>query len=98
KVASFGAYRLFASVAWTFKVWSGMLVQVKDDVGQRRVRRGVRDRVIKMEFGTYLHSLMLIPAQVIRRARSRVFRLLTYRPSVELLFTLHDHKSLPLRC
>ena len=61
----------------------------------------VRDRsarVIRMEFATFLNSLMLIPAQVIKSARQRTFRLLTYRPSVDLLFTLHDHARMPLRC
>ncbi len=93
-----GAYMLFASLAWTLKLWSGMLIRVKGNGPQQRVRREARNRVIRMEFRTYLDALMLLPAQVIRRARQRVFRLLTYRPSVDLLMMLHDHISLPLRC
>ncbi|MGB3149719.1 MAG: hypothetical protein WBB27_03575, partial [Maribacter sp.] len=42
---------------------------------QKRTRREARLRVIKMEFWTYMNSVMLIPAQVIRTARQRVFRL-----------------------
>lgn len=93
-----GAYMLFASLSWTLKVWSGMLIRVKGNEPQKRVRREARSRLIKMEFWTYMNSLMLIPAQVVRTARQRVFRLLTYRPSVDLLMTMHDHVSLPLRC
>lgn len=93
-----GAYMLFASLAWTLKIWSGMMIRVKGNENQKRVRRSARDRIIKMEFWTYMNSLMLLPAQVIRGARQRVFRLLTYRPDVDLLFTLHDHISQPLRC
>ena len=93
-----GAYMLFASLAWTLKIWSGMMVRVKGNENQKRVRRSARDRIIKMEFWTYMNSLMLLPAQVIRGARKRVFRLLTYRPDVDLLFTMHDHISQPLRC
>lgn len=93
-----GAYMLFASLAWTLKIWSGMMIRVKGNENQKRVRRAARDRVIKMEFWTYMNSLMLLPAQVIRGARRRVFRLLTYRPDVDLLFMLHDHISQPLRC
>ena len=89
---------LFASLAWTLKIWSGMMIRVQGNPCQRRKRNEARKRIIAMEFGTYLNSLMLIPAQIIRTARQRLFRLLSYRPSVDLLFTLHDHISLPLRC
>ena len=92
------AYMVFASLAWTLKMWSGMLIQVKGNESQRRVRHETRNRIMRMEFWTYLNSLMLIPAQVIRSSRRRIFRLLTYRPSVDLLMTLHDHVRRPLRC
>lgn len=92
------AYMLSASLAWTLKLWSGMMIQVKGNENQKRVRRESRNRIIKMEYRTYLNSLVLIPSQVIRSARQRVFRLLTYRPSVDLLFTIHDHLNMPLRC
>ena len=92
------AYMLFASLAWTLKIWSGMMIRVQGNESQRRSRKEARNRVIRMEFATYLNSLMLIPAQIIRTARQRTFRLLSYRPSVDLLFTMHDHISLPLRC
>ena len=92
------AYMLFASLAWTLKIWSGMMIRVQGNQGQRRSRKEARKRVIRMEFATYLNSLMLIPAQIIRTARQRTFRLLTYLPSVDLLFTMHDHINLPLRC
>ena len=93
-----GAYMLFASLAWTFKIWSGMMIRVQGNPAQRRTRSAARERVISMEFGTFLDSLMQLPAQVIKSARQRTFRLLTYRPSVDLLFMLHDHIRLPLRC
>jgi len=93
-----GAYMLFASLAWTLKIWSGMMIRIQGNPGQRRKHAATRRRIIAMEFGTYLNSLMLIPAQIIRSARQKTIRLLSYRPSVDLLFTLHDHISLPLRC
>ena len=92
-----GAYMLFASLAWTLKIWSGMMTRVQGNPAQKRTRAASRNRVIKMEFATYLNTLMLLPAQLIRSARQRTFRLLSYRPSVDLLFTLHDHVRLPLR-
>lgn len=91
------AYMVFASLAWTLKQWSGMMVRVTGNPSQRTKQKQVRQRVIRMEFATYLNSLMLIPAQVIRSARQAVFRLLTYRPSVDYLMMLHDHIARPLR-
>ena len=93
-----GAYMLFASLAWTLKLWSGMMIRVTGNANQKRVRRDARNRIIRMEFWTFLNSLILLPAQVVRSARQRIFRLLTYRPSVDLLITMHDHIRLPLRC
>ena len=92
------AYMVFASLAWTLKTWSGMLIEVRGNEGQRKVRRDARQRIMRMEFWTYLNSLILIPAQIIRSARRCLFRLLTYRPSVDLLMMLHDHVRRPLRC
>ena len=91
------AYMVISSLAWTLKVWSGMMVRVKGNANQRKVREAVRRRVIWMEFSTYLNSLMLVPAQVIRGARQLKLRLLAYRPSVECLLTLSDHIAMPLR-
>lgn len=92
------AYMLFASLAWTLKLWSGMMIRVTGNANQKRVRREARNRIIRMEYWTFLNSLILIPAQIVRSARTRIFRLLTYRPSVDLLFTILDHIQLPLRC
>jgi hypothetical protein len=92
------AYMVFASLAWTLKIWSGMLIRIQGNQGQRRVRRETRNRIVRMEFWTYLNSLLLLPAQVIRSSRRRIFRLLTYRPTVDLLMTMHDHIRQPLRC
>lgn len=93
-----GAYMLFASLAWTLKLWSGMMIRVTGNADQKRVRRDARNRIIRMEYSTFLSSLILLPAQIVRSARTRIFRLLTYRPSVDLLFTMHGHIRLPLRC
>lgn len=51
-----------------------MLIRVIGNEGQKRTRRDARIRVIKMEFRNYTNSVMLIPAQVIRTTRQRVFR------------------------
>lgn len=90
------AYMVIASLAWTLKQWSGMLVRVKGNPNQRRKRGMIWNWIVKMEFATYLNSLILIPAQIIRGARKTTFRVLANRPTVEELLTVHDHISLPM--
>jgi hypothetical protein len=91
------AYMVFASLAWTLKQWSGMMVQVKGNPNQRAKQIEIRRWVIRMEFATFLDSLIQIPAQIIRSARQTTFRLLSYRPTVDSLLMIHDHISRPLR-
>lgn len=91
------AYMVFASLAWTLKQWSGMMVRVTGNPNQRAKPGHIRNWVIRMEFATYLNSLMLIPAQVIRSARQTTYRLLSYRPTVDCLLMLHEHIAKPLR-
>ena len=91
-----GAYMVFASLAWTLKQWCGLMVRDQGNSGQRKKRCEVRCWVLRMEFATFLNSLILIPAQIVRSARQTTFRLLSYRPTVDRLLMIHDHIGLPL--
>ena len=51
-----------------------------------------RDRAKKVQ------REMPFAAQIIRSSRRRIFRLLTYRPTADLLMTMHDHVRRPMRC
>ena len=42
---------------------------------------------IRMEFPRFLHSVILIPCRVVRRARSITLRLLGYQPTADRLFS-----------
>jgi len=91
------AYMVIASLAWTLKQWSGLMVRVKGNPNQRAKPTAIREWLVRMEFATFLNSLILIPAQVLRSARQTTLRLLTYRRSVDALFLVADHISKPLR-
>lgn len=97
-LASNGAYMAMASLAWTLKCWCGLMIRPEGHKDQRAAQQDVRRRVIRMEFTTFLNAFMQMPAQVIRTARRLVWRLLTYRPSVDLLLLMHEQISRPLRC
>ncbi len=62
-LASNEAYMVMASLAWTLKVWSGLAVLPAGREERREEEQAVRERVLKMEFATYLNSVLLIPAR-----------------------------------
>ncbi len=62
------AYMVMTALAWNLKSWFGLLMPNKV--------RGAE--VLKMEFRRFLHTLILLPAQIIRTGRKIVYRLLGY--------------------
>jgi hypothetical protein len=88
---------VFASLAWTLKQWSGLMVRRGGNPAQAAARAALHRRLLRMEFATYLNSLMLIPAQIVRTSRRVTFRILAYRPSLDCLLALHDHIARQLR-
>jgi hypothetical protein len=97
-LASNGAYMAIASLAWTLKCWCGLMIRPAGRAEQRAEQQEVRRRVIRMEFATFRNSFLQVPAQIIRTARRLIWRLLTYRPSVDALVLMHQHIRRPLRC
>jgi hypothetical protein len=77
------AYAVIATLAWNLKIWLSILLP-------KRLARDLR----RMQYRRFLHSVMLVPCQVLRTARQMVLRLLTYTPWAELLLsgTQHFHR------
>ena len=70
------AHMVIAALAWTLKAWFGLTLPRSQD----------RRRVIRMEFRTFLNSVVLSPAQVSRSGRRLVVRLLAYSSMIRLVF------------
>lgn len=71
------AYMVIASLAWNIKSWFAMMMHLKAD----------RLAYSRMEFRRFVHSVILIPCRVVRRARSIVLRLIGYQPSLDRFFS-----------
>ena len=71
------AYMVMATLAWNLKSWYAMMMHLKSD----------RIEYARMEFRRFIHSLILIPCRVVRRARSITVRLLGYQPTLDRLFS-----------
>ena len=82
------AYMVIAALAWSLKVWFGLLIPVSPR--WRDQHEAERDAVVRMDFRTFLQRFVLIPAQVVRSARRLVYRLLAWRPDLPVFFRLLD--------
>lgn len=82
------AYMVIASLAWTLKVWSGLLLPVSPR--WREAHESERDTIVRMDFRTFVQRFILIPAQIIRTGRRTIYRLLAWRPDLPSLFRLLD--------
>jgi Transposase DDE domain group 1 len=81
-------YMVIASLAWSLKVWFGLLVPVSPL--QREEHEAERAAVVRMDFRTFVQRLVLVPAQIVRSGRRLVYRLLAWRPDLPILFRLLD--------
>ncbi len=61
-------HMVIASLAWNLKVWLGILLETIDEESAKRI--------VVMEYRTFIHQVIMIPAQILHTARRLVFRLL----------------------
>lgn len=80
------AYMVIAALAWSLKTWFALMLPV----GPRRrdAHAAQRDRVLRMEFRTFVQHFMLLPAQILRSGRRLIFRLLAWRPCLTTFLRL----------
>jgi hypothetical protein len=72
------AYMVMASLAWSLKAWSALLVPVSP---RHAVKHETEKRtLLRMEFSTFCASLIQMPCQIIRRAGRVIYRLLSWNP------------------
>jgi hypothetical protein len=82
------AYMVIASLAWSLKVWFGLLIPVSPR--RRDEHAAERDVVVRMDFRSFLHRFILVPAQIVRSGRRLIYRLLAWRPDLPVFFRLLD--------
>ena len=72
------AYMVIATLAWNLKCWFALMMHLKAD----------RRRYVAMEFRTFIREMILLPCQVMRRARQTTLRIIGWQPSVDRLFSV----------
>lgn len=79
------AYMVMASLAWSLKAWVALW-----PASTRAKHQAERERILKMEFRSFLQRVILVPAQILKTGRSVVYRLLSWRPELPILFRVLD--------
>lgn len=82
------AYMVIASLAWTLKVWSGLLLPVSPP--WRETHEAEREAIVRMDFRSFIQRFIMVPAQILRSGRRTIYRLLAWRPDMPIFFRLLD--------
>lgn len=90
------AYMVMASLAWSLKAWAA-LVLPEDGRWQQR-HREEKWKLVRMDFTTFRHALINLPAQILSTGRRIVYRLLGWNSWQHVFFRLLDQVRAPLRC
>lgn len=82
------AYMVMASLAWTIKAWVALLLPISARWGARH--RAERDRILRMEFRTFVAAFIHVPAQVVLAGRRIILRMLAWNMWQPTFFRLLD--------
>ena len=90
------AYMVMASLAWSLKAWASLLLP---ETGRWKEKRIAEKRtLLRMDFTTFRHAVINMPAQIVRGGRRITYRLLCWNRWQPTFFRLLDQLRLPLRC
>jgi hypothetical protein len=82
------AYMVIVALAWSLKAWFALTIPVAP---RWRIRhQAERERVLHMEFRSFVQRFILVPAQIVRTGRRLIYRLLAWRPELPIFFRLLD--------
>lgn len=90
------AYMVIASLAWSLKAWCAL--ELPEAGRQKEERAATKRRLLNMDFATFQHAMIQVPAQIIRTGRRIIYRILAWNRWQETFFHLVDQLRRPLRC
>jgi hypothetical protein len=91
------AYMLITAQAWNVKAWLALLLP--EPSGRWCEKHAEeKDRVLRMEFRTFVNTFIRIPCQIVRTGRKILHRLLAWNQWQRVFFRLEARLSQPLRC
>jgi len=82
------AYMVIVALAWSLKAWFALVLPVAPR--WRTEHEADRERVLRMEFRSFVQRFILVPAQIVRTGRRLIYRLLAWRPELPIFFRFLD--------
>lgn len=82
------AYMAIVAIAWSLKAWFALTIPITPRWRGKHVAD--RERVLRMEFRSFVQRFILVPTQILRTGRQLIYRLLAWRPEFPIFFRLLD--------
>lgn len=82
------AYMAIVAIAWSLKAWFALTIPITPR--WRGKHAADRERVLRMEFRSFVQRFILVPTQILRTGRQLIYRLLAWRPDFPIFFRLLD--------
>ncbi len=82
------AYMVMAALAWSLKAWAALLLPIRGRWRERHEAQ--RNLLLRMEFRTFVNEMMLIPVQIVKKARSIIYRVRAWNRLQHVFFRLLD--------
>jgi hypothetical protein len=87
------AYMVMASLAWSLKAWSALLVPVSPR--HETEHEAEKQTLLRMEFATFRAAFIEMPCQIVRGGRRLIYRMLSWNPwqgvFLRLVERLHEY-------
>jgi len=72
------AYMVMATLAWSLKAWSALLMPVEPRHADKH--RAEKRSLLRMEFPTFCAAMIQMPCQILKSGRRLIYRLLSWNP------------------
>jgi len=84
------AYMVMTGLAWNLKAWWALTLPESPGRWQER-HREEKQRVLRLEFKTFLNAFVWLPCQIVRTGRKVIYRLLGWNPRLSIFFRLMNN-------
>jgi hypothetical protein len=72
------AYMVMASLAWSLKAWSALMMPV--EARHAAAHKAAKRSLLRMEFATFCAAIIQMPCQIVKGGRRLIYRLLSWNP------------------
>jgi hypothetical protein len=92
-----GAYMLMTALAWNLKAWLALSLPAQKNEKPAE-RQAIKQRLLGLEFRTFVNNFLRLPAQVVTSGRRVIVRLLAWNHWQPIFFRLAAQFIRPRRC